>query len=63
MCADSGAVASCIITTGTRKATTGQLRSESAIARQMRMSPSTCGFVAACSRVGTSRSAAARSPP
>jgi hypothetical protein len=41
MWADSGAVASCISTTGMRNATTGHDLSERAIARQMTMSPST----------------------
>ena len=52
--ADSGDVAIWMSTTGSRKATTGHERSDSATAMQMRMRPSTCGLVAAWRREGTS---------
>src|SRR5690606_22458758 len=56
MCADNGAVANWITTTAARNAITCHSRSEIDTAMQMRMSPSTCGLVAACRREGTSRS-------
>src|SRR5690606_31821003 len=54
MCAEIGAEASWISTTGTRKATTAHVCSASATPTEITSMPSTCGFVAACRREGTS---------